>query len=652
MKLVHKLLLLIVPAIICLVLFAGRLIYENYETLSDASTVMSSIELAASNSELVHELQKSRGMSAGFLGSKGESFEKELEKQRAAVDAAIARMNDYLQNNPPKIPILARQMEQIQAKLAELPAVRQQVEDQKISVAEAVSYYSSINRLLIQSIVQTARHAPTVELSVSMISMSNLVELKELAGLERATLSNVFGAKAMSPQNLAKFTRLTSGQDFYAQDFMTTASPEFQEKFDALGKQGFMSEIMAFRKAAVDGNLDQDPTQWFAKSTERINALKELEDALNRSLIEEVHRVHRAQVVSLVTYVALTMVALIIVVLIALWTIRSVKRQMTNLALTMEKLSEQKDLRVSSDVMSADEMGQIAQQLNRVIQSFHQAIQLIGQGSSQIAAASEQTSVTLDSTRMHLEHQAQETQTVTSSIEQMVETVREITGNATATSDATRAADARVTESRRLSIEVRESIAQAVQQINEATTSIHALSERSTQIVQIVDVIKSIAEQTNLLALNAAIEAARAGEQGRGFAVVADEVRSLAQRTQSSTGEIESMILGFRQDSDKAIQDFEQSKQRVDSAVQITENVANNLQQLKDGIADINSRAIQIAAATEEQAAVSEEIRGAMFRVREASVHTEEEGRQISQAAAELSQLASELQQLAGQFKT
>lgn len=189
------------------------------------------------------------------------------------------------------------------------------------------------------------------------------------------------------------------------------------------------------------------------------------------------------------------------------------------------------------------------------------------------------------------------------------------------------------------------------QEVENSAQVISRLSEDSTQIGSVLDVIRGIAEQTNLLALNAAIEAARAGEQGRGFAVVADEVRTLASRTQASTLEIQSMIERLQTDASNAVKAMQQGQVQAQQGLSQAAQAENALQTISQSVTRINDMNIQIATAAEEQSSVAEEINRNIVNISQSADATAEGAKQTASAGDELAKLAARLQNLVGQFK-
>jgi methyl-accepting chemotaxis protein len=247
--------------------------------------------------------------------------------------------------------------------------------------------------------------------------------------------------------------------------------------------------------------------------------------------------------------------------------------------------------------------------------------------------------------------QRQETISVATAINEMSATIQDVAKTTNYAADAANQADAQVNQSKLVVTTATTAISQLAEEIDNATVMMKHLEDDSKKIGTLLDVVKSIAEQTNLLALNAAIEAARAGEHGRGFAVVADEVRSLATRTQNSVSVIEGMINQLQTDSRGAVNIMHQSCDRAQQGVQHTEQVKLMLEKIMASVMTINGMTMQIASAAEQQTAVTEEINRNIIHISDISIQTTTVSEHTTVAANNLHRLSQNLQDLVTQFK-
>ncbi len=308
------------------------------------------------------------------------------------------------------------------------------------------------------------------------------------------------------------------------------------------------------------------------------------------------------------------------------------------------------DLSGRVDYKSKDEIGHIAVAFNRMADKFSTAITQVKDAISQLAAAAEETSVVNAQTTAGINQQQMETSQVASAITEMNSTVHEVARSAVSAAEAAKEADVTFIEGKRVVDRIIEAIGELAGEVEKSSDVIRELENESVNIGSVLDVIKGIAEQTNLLALNAAIEAARAGEQGRGFAVVADEVRTLAGRTQQSTQEIEEMINRLQSGANRAVQVMEVGKQKSLHGVEQATAAAEALNTINQAVERINTMNTQIASAAEEQSAVTEEINRNIVNINEVAEQTSEGSKQAAQASDDLARLAEQLKKLVGQF--
>ena len=298
-----------------------------------------------------------------------------------------------------------------------------------------------------------------------------------------------------------------------------------------------------------------------------------------------------------------------------------------------------------------DELGQLQRAMQNMTVGLRELIGGISEGVTQIASAAEQLSAVTEQTSAGVNSQKIETDQVATAMNEMAATVQEVARNAEEASEAAVAADQQAREGDKVVGEAIAQIERLATEVGNSTVAMGDLKRESDKIGSVLDVIKSVAQQTNLLALNAAIEAARAGEAGRGFAVVADEVRSLAQRTQKSTEEIEELIVGLQSGTQQVATIMDNSRGLTDSSVELTRRAGSALANITRTVSTIQAMNSQIATAAEQQSAVAEEINRSVLNVRDVSEQTSAASEETAASSAELARLGVYLQTLVGRFR-
>jgi methyl-accepting chemotaxis protein len=342
--------------------------------------------------------------------------------------------------------------------------------------------------------------------------------------------------------------------------------------------------------------------------------------------------------------------AAVATVILALLFTRSIVRPLNQAVVVAETVAAG-DLTQEFSVEGKDEPARLLTALRAMQLSLRSTIQGIADSSNQLASAAEElNAVTEDSTR-GLHQQNHEIEQAATAVNEMTAAVDEVARNAVATSEASRESDATAQHGRQQVIKTVESIGLLAGDVTTTATQVEQLAGQVRDISKVVDVIRSIAEQTNLLALNAAIEAARAGEAGRGFAVVADEVRALAHRTQQSTQEIEQMIGDVHQGTDKAVQAMQASNERARSTLDVARTAGEALDGITQAISQISERNLVIASASEEQAQVAREVDRNLVNIRDLSLQSSAGANQTSAASQELASLAVSLSELVARFR-
>ncbi len=309
------------------------------------------------------------------------------------------------------------------------------------------------------------------------------------------------------------------------------------------------------------------------------------------------------------------------------------------------------DLTHNLDVQRRDELGQLQQSMQRMTLALRGLVSGISDGVTQIASAAEELSAVTEQTSAGVTSQKIETDQLATAMNEMAATVQEVARNAEQASEAAVAADQQARQGDEVVNQAIAQIERLATEVSHSSTAVNHLKLESDKIGGILDVIKSVAAQTNLLALNAAIEAARAGEAGRGFAVVADEVRSLAQRTHTSTQEIEALITALQNGTQEVTRAMDSSLELTGSSVELTRKAGVSLESITQTVSAIQSMNQQIATAAEQQSAVAEEINRSVINVRDVSEQTSAASEETAASSIELARLGTHLQSLVGRFR-
>ncbi|WP_340642192.1 methyl-accepting chemotaxis protein [Photobacterium damselae] len=337
---------------------------------------------------------------------------------------------------------------------------------------------------------------------------------------------------------------------------------------------------------------------------------------------------------------------------LAIWLASSITRPIARLAEMFKDLGEgEGDLRHRLDIQGNDEIAQLSQGFNGFISKIHNSVKEVAETGNALRHASQSVAEQAQTTLDNSQSQRDRTIQVVTAINEMGATVNEIAGNAAQAADATHLAETEAQSGQQVVGQARETISQLSHDVAQVSEVIESLAHNTQAIGSILDVIRGISEQTNLLALNAAIEAARAGEQGRGFAVVADEVRSLASRTAASTDEIQTMINRLQQEASNAVAAIEQSRLLSSNGVSASDEASSALISIAERITLIADMNTQVATATEEQSTVVNDINCNIEVINETTQRTATTAEDLAQASLELQQLSHRLEVMVGSFK-
>lgn len=378
--------------------------------------------------------------------------------------------------------------------------------------------------------------------------------------------------------------------------------------------------------------------------------LHRMQDHVESSVILSVSAIRDAEELLIIDMIIAAIVSISVAVGLGWWISVGIRRGLTQTQSAIDHIVEHRDL-AARVPEGTDELGQMGAQFNGMLVEFQGVLNGITSSVSSLAAAADELSAVTEQASSGVQRQRAETDQVATAMHEMSASMHEVAGNASSASEAVVCATEESSTGRRVVGSAIEAIHSLAGNIDNGVKVIGELSADSQDIGSVMDVILGIAEQTNLLALNAAIEAARAGEQGRGFAVVADEVRTLAQRTQESTTEIQRTIERLQSRAARAVSVMDEGKRSAETGVEAASSANQSLSAITASIDTINDMVTQIASASEQQSAVGDEISQNLTSIQDAANEVAEGASHTAVASADIAQLANQLNEMASRFK-
>ncbi|WDT87540.1 methyl-accepting chemotaxis protein [Alteromonas sp. 009811495] len=604
----------------------------NADLDTDLVTLVSAVERVA------HHHAVERGLTAGFLGNPTEEARAKVRAQREKADNALDNLRTVANGDWPETLQVNNILNPLYTWENNKGSVRSNVDN--LQGKEAFKYYSGLNSRALNA-------ANSFTLLVSDSSAKQLLtqglllaQMKEKLGQRRGKLNAVMAKRSISETVRDEVEAYNREITYLTDKLVLNLSDEFLSQFKALSSSSVSERIDDISARAIQDSPDfttlPSSSEWFGMATEQIGQVAKILGTVFEQVKQNADDKASSAYSALIITILMVVLVIVFIAIIYQALISIITKQLKVLVANLDKIAAQGDLTVDVSMSTSNELGEISRSVNTTILALRDLVK--GLGTS--IATSSRLSAQLEKASSEMLKDAGNTQQLTaniaSAVEQVAVTSREIAQSSLDTLSASKQLDELANQSLKANQNIRNSMEMLADDIKGVQKNAGEMEMKVGEISTILETINTLSDQTNLLALNAAIEAARAGEHGRGFAVVADEVRKLAQSSRESSDKISTLLSSLREASVVVVNDINKNVESISNSMETTTEGRKTAEQVKEAAGNVEDMANNMSSAAEQQSVTTEEIAKELVTVEEAARHELEIAQNLSNLSGEM----------------